>query len=542
VLCLFRKPCFLARFLFFGCQVLFGIFSPFLCLNVFYHPRFRFSTSVEEPDDSAGTRPLAPHYFFHFWGICGLTNCGKLAKIFTLAVPSPFVGPPVTNLVFPCLLTAMTTAQLWKTVLSDLEVSLSHGNFMTWMAPTHLVRVQQVDVGRQIVEIACSSAYHKQFIEERYVGQIKEALDRITKQNNELVLTVASFTAAPSVPISEAAPLFRSEDTFAQLYHDAVLRVRLREDFTFETFAVSSSNEMAHAAAQAVAKSPGRAYNLLYIYGGVGVGKTHLTQAICHVMLKDHPDLSLIYCTGEEFTNEIIEAIRRKETHPFKKKYRSASALFIDDIQFIAGKATVQEEFFHTFNAIQREGGQVVLVSDQPPHAIDGLEDRLRSRFEGGLIIDIQQPNFELRTAILLIKARTLHVTLPIDAAKLISANVESARKLEGFLTRLVSEARLRNQPISEELVRGLLSNLNDREARLRPTARLTGTMGVEQKSPIFTPGVANVAVSTATARSQAATSWQPAANAWPCTRAITGCGMAWIVSIIRVQTSNTSR
>lgn len=367
----------------------------------------------------------------------------------------------------------MKADQLWKTVLSDLEVSLSRGNFMTWIFPTRLVRIQRVDARRQIVEIACKSAFHRQFIEERYHGQIKDALNRITNRKNELVFVVRDFSDERDAGRPENGPLFQSDPlSLDQQYRDAFLRVRLREDFTFATFAVSPSNEMAHAAAQAVAKSPGKAYTLLFLYGGVGVGKTHLTQAIGHAVLLRDPSSSLIYCTGEEFTNGIIDAIRRKETHPFKKKFRSTKLLLIDDVQFIAGKTAVQEEFFHTFNAILQEEGQIVLVSDQPPHEIDGLEDRLRSRFEGGLTIDIQQPNFELRTAILLIKSKALGVSLSMETAKLIAANIESARRLEGFLARLTTEANLRNQEISEELVRGLLGRVNESEVRSLPAAR----------------------------------------------------------------------
>lgn len=367
----------------------------------------------------------------------------------------------------------MKADQLWKTVLSDLEVSISHGNFLTWIRPTKLNRIQRIDVGRQLIEIACPSAYHRQFIEERYLGQIKEALDRITKRNNELVFIVGNNFAHLSHAEESQTPLFQKQSkkqTLQNLYQEAVLGARLREDFVFETFAVSSSNEMAHAAAQAVAKTPGKAYNPLYLYGGVGVGKTHLTQAIGRVVLKKSPESSVIYCTGEEFTNEIIQAIRRKQTHPFKKKYRSADLLLIDDVQFIAGKTAVQEEFFHTFNAIQQEGGQTVLVSDQPPHEIDGLEARLKSRFEGGLNIDIQKPNFELRTAILLIKAKTLGVLLSMELAQLIAANIESARRLEGFLMRLATESKLRGQEISESLIRGLLGNVSETEVRSLPT------------------------------------------------------------------------
>lgn len=343
---------------------------------------------------------------------------------------------------------------------------------MTWIAQTKLVRVQRVDAGRQIVEIACKSPYHRQFIEERYHGQIKEALDRVTGRKNELIFSVGDFPVAEAPRNQVDGPLFEAGKGSTTDYRRAFLATRLREDFTFETFAVSPSNEMAHAAAQAVANSPGTAYNPLFFYGGVGVGKTHLTQAIGHSVLRSDAETNLIYCTGEEFTNEIIDAIRRKETYQFKRKFRSPKLLLIDDVQFIAGKTAVQEEFFHTFNAIRQEGGQIVLVSDRPPQEIEGLEDRLRSRFEGGLMIDIQQPSFELRTAILLIKAKTLGLTLSMELAQLIAANIESARKLEGFLARLTTESSLRNQEISEPLVRGILGKLVDDPTRAAPSVR----------------------------------------------------------------------
>lgn len=405
-----------------------------------------------------------------FWDFCGLTSCGKAVKIENCIRLLPDPLPGMVRLLASNPPTRMDIDRLWKTVLSDLEVTMSHGNFMTWVFPTRLLRVQRVDSGRQMAEIACKSAYHRQFIEERYQGQIKEAMDRVTKRNNALTFVVGDFASAED-PTADG-PLFRMNRDSRDDYHQAILRVRLREDFTFDTFAVSPSNEMAHAAAQAVAQTPGQAYNPLFIYGGVGVGKTHLTQAIGHTMLRRDPDAPLIYCTGEDFTNEIIDAIRRKETFRFKKKFRSAQMLLIDDVQSIAGKTAVQEEFFHTFNAIRQEGGQIVLVSDQPPHEIDGLEDRLRSRFEGGLNIDIQQPSFELRTAILLIKAKTLGVSLEMEVAQLIAANIESARKLEGFLARLTTEASLRREPISEALVRGILGKFQDDAVRSGPSIR----------------------------------------------------------------------
>jgi chromosomal replication initiator protein DnaA len=233
--------------------------------------------------------------------------------------------------------------------------------------------------------------------------------------------------------------------------------IGLRSDYTFETFAVSTTNEMAHAAATAVSQRPGTAYNPLFLYGGVGVGKTHLMHAIAHNILKQSSTTKIIYCSGEEFTNEIVTAIRNKNALKFKDKYRNAQVLMIDDIQFIAGKNTVQEEFFHTFNALTQQAHQVILTSDRPPHEINLLEDRLRSRFEAGLMVDIQQPSFELRTAILLIKAKANHLSIPMEMAKHIASRVDSARKIEGLIKRLKSAIELQHKELSNELIESIL-------------------------------------------------------------------------------------
>ena len=210
---------------------------------------------------------------------------------------------------------------------------------------------------------------------------------------------------------------------------------------------------MAYAAAQSVANSPGRAYNPLFLYGGVGVGKTHLMQSVAVEILKKDNTVRVVFCSGEEFTNEIINAIRLKNTYRFKDKYRNARLLLIDDIQFIAGKNAVQEEFFYTFDAIQKRGAQIILTSDKPPSEISKLEDRLRSRFEGGLLIDIQQPDFELRTAIVLIKARLRGINLPMNVAQELATQVSDGRRLEGTLVRLFSESEVRKEAITVELV-----------------------------------------------------------------------------------------
>jgi chromosomal replication initiator protein len=234
-------------------------------------------------------------------------------------------------------------------------------------------------------------------------------------------------------------------------------RIGLRPDFIFETFAVSTSNEMAHAAATAVSNRPGESYNPLFLYGGVGVGKTHLMHAIGNNILRNNSSVKILYCTGEEFTNEIVQAIQTKRASHFKDRYRSADVLLIDDVQFIAGKNAVQEEFFHTFNALIKNRHQVVLTSDRPPHEIHLLEDRLRSRFEAGLMIDIQEPSFELRTAILLVKAKAENLNIPIELAKTIASQIDSARKLEGIITTIRSEIELKNRELTPELIDEIL-------------------------------------------------------------------------------------
>ncbi len=272
------------------------------------------------------------------------------------------------------------------------------------------------------------------------------------------------MTQQPQMHQSSTSP--RVEDLFsrANMQSSTVDRalvvsrqVGLRPDYTFTTFAVSTTNEMAHAAATAVSNNPGGAYNPLFLYGGVGVGKTHLMHAIGNNILRNNPDTKIIYCTGEEFTNEIVSAIQTKKALKFKERYRTAQVLLIDDIQFVAGKNAVQEEFFHTFNALTKQASQIVLTSDRPPHEITLLEDRLRSRFEAGLMIDIQQPSFELRTAILLIKSSALNVHIPMELAQVIASKVDSARKIEGIITTIRSEVELKKRPIDMALLEDVL-------------------------------------------------------------------------------------
>lgn len=236
----------------------------------------------------------------------------------------------------------------------------------------------------------------------------------------------------------------------------------LQPGFTFDNFAVSSSNQIAYTAGLTVAKNISAVYNPLFIYGGVGVGKTHLTQAIGHKLLQKNNDRNVLYCTSEEFTNDLIECIKAKNTGQFRRKYRLLNALLIDDIQFIAGKNYIQEELYHTFNTIIKNRGQIVLTSDRPPKEISKLEDRLRSRFAGGLAIDIQKPDIELRSAILLIKAQDRNIEIDIEAAKLIAENVDDARELEGKLLEIYARLAKNHEKILPELIKNELAKKNE--------------------------------------------------------------------------------
>ncbi|MCX6731016.1 MAG: chromosomal replication initiator protein DnaA, partial [Candidatus Roizmanbacteria bacterium] len=239
--------------------------------------------------------------------------------------------------------------------------------------------------------------------------------------------------------------------TYEPPIEDLFGRAGLNSKYTFENFAVSSSNNVAFAAAQAVSQDPGRSYNPLFFYGGVGVGKTHLAQAAARTVLERNQESKILFCPGDKFTNELIESIQNKTTQQFRKKYRYLHILIVDDIQFIAGKQTIQEEFFHTFNSIVGAGGQVILTSDRPPHEIKNLEDRLRSRFSGGLIVDLQSPDFELRTAILLIKAKEKNIKIQMEAAKVVAEQISDTRALEGTLLSLYARILGKKEEIDLE-------------------------------------------------------------------------------------------
>jgi chromosomal replication initiator protein len=365
------------------------------------------------------------------------------------------------------------SSKVWESVLSAMRLNLSEATFNAYLRTSFLWEIR--DVGDKLVcEIACPSSFIKNTVDARYAGQIREELQRVTGSACEVYLKVRESTEKRDEG-EIAGPLFAEKKFSGDLFKRANLRI----DYTFENYAVGSSNQMAYAAAQAVAKKPGVSYNPLFIYGGVGVGKTHLMQAIGHEIVKKEGG-GVFFCSGEEFTNDLVEAIRFKNTEKVRVKYRKLKLLMIDDVQFIAGKPTVQEEFFHTFNTITREGGQIIMTSDRPPAEISRLEERLRSRFGAGLIVDIGPADFELRTAILLIKAKQQGIGLSMEAAQTIAAQVEGVRELQGVLIKLQTEAEMRGDSITKEAVEKSLKIESDRNgiARVITPNEVINTVG----------------------------------------------------------------
>jgi chromosomal replication initiator protein len=345
----------------------------------------------------------------------------------------------------------MDNIQVWKDSLEVIKVSVSSAIFTTWFAQTHMASIQEAGE-RFSVEVGCPTSFAKNTIESRYFGLVQDSLNKVLGKNCDLTFIVKTDPSKQKFEKESLAPLFSVEKGGSELL-EILQRARLRPSFTFENFAVSSSNQMAYAAAQAVSQSLGNAYNPLFIYGGVGVGKTHLMVSVGNYTLRIEPEKKVLFCTGEDFTNDIVEGIRNKTTQAFRNKYRKLDLLLIDDIQFIAGKDSVQEEFFHTFNAVTSVGGQIILTSDRPPSEIAKLEERLRSRFEAGLIVDVAPPDFELRCAITQIKAKEKGVDLSSEQVQMVAANAESARKIEGLLMKLLTEVHTKKSPITNELI-----------------------------------------------------------------------------------------
>ena len=346
---------------------------------------------------------------------------------------------------------------LWQAVLGELEVTLSRANFSTWFKNTSIISSQN---GHVIV--AVPNIFTKEWLEKKYHEDIKSALDRVAGvQSVEYKVKAPSEVVDPlSGPLAAPAPAI--EKPVAKPRADVSTTVAsLNERYTFASFVVGSSNELAFAAAQAVAKSPGVKYNPLFIYGGVGLGKTHLVQAIGNEIVKQDPSKRVEYVSSEGFTNLFISSVSSKKTAAFAQRFRNIDVLIIDDVQFFAGKEKTQEEFFHTFNALHQANKQIIISSDRPPREIATLEERLKSRFGWGMTADIQSPDLETRAAILQHKAQSQKVELSSDVINYLARNVQkNIRELEGALTQLLAYCELRGIEPSIDAASGLMSGM----------------------------------------------------------------------------------
>lgn len=342
---------------------------------------------------------------------------------------------------------------IWTKILNELKATVSQGNFNTILKPTFLVSLED-----DIATVAAHSQIIIGLLQKRFTDQIKQALQKELGKEIDLIFVIKS---KPAQKNSSETPLFESNIPDQKPVQPIVGHLpRVRPDFTFSNFAVSTTNQLAFVSAQKVAEKIGVAYNPLFIYGPVGVGKTHLMHAIANSVYSKNPEKKIIYITSEEFTNEVVESIRNNDTSRMKKRFRSAYMLVIDDIQFIEGKEKVQEELFHTFNILIDNGSQICLTSDRPPHEIKKLEKRLSSRFAGGLTVDIGKPDLELKTAILKKKAEKFGQELPTDVALFLADQAEDTRSLEGLLLRVITQASTSPTGLTLELAQIALGNV----------------------------------------------------------------------------------
>ncbi len=344
---------------------------------------------------------------------------------------------------------------LWTKILTDVELEVSRANFLTLFKRTFLLSLEN-----DVITIAAPSTMIIDLLQRRFYDIIKKSADKHIGKDIKIIFVPKTIINSPDSNKEKHGPLFETDTKESAIIGHLP---RVRPDYTFENMAVSGSNQLAYVSASTVAKKPGAIYNPLFIYGPTGVGKTHLMQSIANEVYVKSPNKKILYTTSEEFTNDVVEAIRTNKTAGMKKKFRELDLLIIDDIQFVAGKERVQEELFHTFNSLVDKNSQIVLSSDRPPSEMKQVEKRLLSRFSGGLTVDIDSPDFELRTAILLIKAKKYGVFLSIDVAKMIAQKTQDARGLEGLLLRIITQAQAGDGEITDDLVSSVLS-LNKEE------------------------------------------------------------------------------
>ena len=358
-------------------------------------------------------------------------------------------------------------AEIWVRCKDKLKESFNEKVFNVWIKP-----IMPLEVTDTYYKVAVKNDFFKTMLEENYAQVIEGVLAGIMSKNIKLIIETMDNGSSDNSPAEElpAVPTKREQQ---QLFNENTSvqqpdESNLNPKYVFETFVIGNSNRFAHAAAQAVANDPAHAYNPLFLYGGVGLGKTHLMHAIGNRIKQNNPSMKVLYTSSEKFTNEIINSIQNKTTEAFRQKYRNIDCLIIDDIQFLKGKEQTQVEFFHTFNALKDADKQIIISSDRPPREIETLEDRLRSRFDQGLTADIQTPDLETRMAILRTKAASDNIVLPTEVITLLATNIATnIREIEGAYNKIVAYTSLMHMPITVETAQKVLSDMgNDIKTR----------------------------------------------------------------------------
>ncbi|WP_027626048.1 chromosomal replication initiator protein DnaA [Clostridium lundense] len=343
---------------------------------------------------------------------------------------------------------------IWEKTLNIIKGELTEVSFNTWIKSIVPIKIEN-----DSIFLCVPNDFTRGILNSRYKDLIINALKLITSKKYNVEFFITSEDVTDLEPKNKESEIIQKQNANIVISDD--MSTMLNPKYTFDSFVIGNSNRFAHAASLAVAEAPAKAYNPLFIYGGVGLGKTHLMHAIGHYVLQNNPKSKVVYVSSEKFTNELINSIKDDKNVEFRNKYRNVDILLIDDIQFIAGKERTQEEFFHTFNALYEANKQIILSSDRPPKEIPTLEDRLRSRFEWGLIADIQAPDFETRMAILKKKADVEHLNIPNEVMVYIATKIKSnIRELEGALIRIVAFSSLTNKEISVDLASEALKDI----------------------------------------------------------------------------------
>lgn len=354
-------------------------------------------------------------------------------------------------------------AEIWVKCKEKFKESVNEKIFDVWIKP-----IMPLEVTDTYYKVAVKNTFFKNMLEENYASVIEGILSGIMGKNVKLLIETMDNGLAEAAPQEQTSEIKQPKTQQQQLFNEKTVsqetvESNLNPKFVFETFVIGNSNRFAHAAAQAVANNPAHAYNPLFLYGGVGLGKTHLMHAIGNRIKQNNPSMKVLYTSSEKFTNEIINSIQNKNTEAFRQKYRNIDCLIIDDIQFLKGKEQTQVEFFHTFNALKDANKQIIISSDRPPREIETLEDRLRSRFDQGLTADIQPPDLETRMAILRTKAASDHIQMPNDVITLLATNIATnIREIEGAYTKIVAYTSLMDMPITVETAQKVLTDMGN--------------------------------------------------------------------------------